>query len=72
VVMSQLTFHILILSGYNSDESLILPIARFGMIVLGFLMMIAVNLSIKPNYAGDLLHSLVPKNFYTAAKLLER
>lgn len=49
-----------------------MPVSRFLMIVLGFLVAAFVNLAVKPKYAGDSLHKLVTKNFKTAADILEQ
>ncbi|GAQ85239.1 Aluminium activated malate transporter family protein [Klebsormidium nitens] len=70
--MATITAHLLILSGYKKQEKLKMPVARFLMIVLGFLVAAFVNLLVKPKYAGNTLHKLVTKNFKTAADILEQ
>lgn len=49
-----------------------MPMARFLTIVGGFVLAAVVNLSVKPNFAGDNLHALVSKNFKTAADVAEK
>eukprot|EP00897_Mesotaenium_endlicherianum_P001301 jgi/Mesen1/1199/ME000128S00182 len=71
-VISMLTFHILIITGYQNEEKIITPLLRFLMILLGFMVANMVQLAFKPAYAGDALHTLVSKNFHSAANVLER
>ncbi|CAI5505753.1 unnamed protein product [Closterium sp. Naga37s-1] len=72
MTIMMLTFHILLLSTYRNPEKLLLPLARFSMIVLGFLIAALINLALFPAYAGDTLHALLSKNFDSAATLLSR
>lgn len=71
--MIMITFHMLLLSNYHRRyENLQLPVARFTMIIVGFLVGSAVNLALWPIYAGDNLHSLASKNLEAAATVLEK
>ncbi|GJP42758.1 hypothetical protein CLOM_g2293 [Closterium sp. NIES-68] len=72
MTIMMLTFHILLLSTYRHPEKLQMPLARFTMIVLGFLIAALINLALLPAYAGDTLHALLSKNFDSAATLLSR
>lgn len=74
MVMALITFHILVLAGYDDkkEEYFTVPLSRFAMILLGFFVVTVINISIKPAFAGDALHNLMTKNFNSAAGILER
>lgn len=70
--MVTVTFHMLLLLNYRQVENIRLPLARFAMILLGFLVAALVSTLLCPTYAGAALHALTGKNLAAAAQALER
>lgn len=70
--MVTVTFHMLLLLNYRQVENIRLPLARFAMILLGFLLAAIVTTFVVPAYAGDSLHALAAKNLAAAGQALER
>jgi uncharacterized membrane protein YccC len=69
VVMSMITFHLLILT--QSDEKIKLPLLRLGLIAIGFVIASLVNMLL-PNFAGNNINDLLAKNFERAGNVVEK
>ncbi|CAK9234206.1 unnamed protein product [Sphagnum troendelagicum] len=72
VVMSMITFHLLILSQSDRSAKFKLPLVRFGMIVIGFLIAVLVNILVLPNFAGNNVNNLLATNFERAGNVVEK
>jgi uncharacterized membrane protein YccC len=72
VVMSMITFHLLILSQSDRSAKFTLPLVRFGMIVIGFLIAVLVNILVLPNFAGNNVNNLLATNFERAGNVVEK
>lgn len=70
VVMSMVTFHLLILT--QSDEKIKLPLLRLGLIAIGFVIASLVNIILLPNFAGNNINDLLATNFERAGNVVEK
>lgn len=70
VVMSMVTFHLLILT--QSDEKIKLPLLRLGLIAIGFIVASLVNIILLPNFAGNNINDLLAVNFERAGNVIEK
>ena len=70
VVMSMITFHLLILT--QSDEKIKLPLLRLGLIAIGFVIASLVNIILLPNFAGNNINELLATNFERAGNVVEK
>lgn len=70
VVMSMITFHLLILT--QSDEKKKLPMLRLGLIAIGFVIASLVNLLVLPVFAGNNINDLLADNFDRAGNVVEK
>eukprot|EP00898_Chlorokybus_atmophyticus_P008462 jgi/Chlat1/8617/Chrsp86S08026 len=71
-VMASQTFHLLILTGYYSDEDILVPTMRLAMVVMGFVLAGCINVVIKPVFAGTQLHSFITKSFISASECIDQ
>lgn len=70
VVMSMITFHLLILS--KTDQRIQLPLIRLALIGFGFVVASVVNIALLPNFAGNNVNNLIGANFERAGNVMER
>lgn len=70
VVMSMITFHLLILS--KTDQRIQLPLIRLALIGIGFVVAAVVNIALLPNFAGNNVNNLIGANFERAGNVMER
>jgi hypothetical protein len=72
VVMSMITFHLLILTQSDHNSKMRLPIIRFATIAIGFVVATVVNVVLLPNFAGNNVNNLLATNFERAGNVVEK
>ena len=72
VVMSMVTFHLLILTQSDHDMKIKLPLIRLALIIIGFVIASVVNIILLPNFAGDNVNDLLATNFERAGNVVEK
>lgn len=70
VVMSMVTFHLLILT--KTDQKIELPLIRLADIAVGFVVASIVNILFLPNFAGNNINNLLAQNFERAGNVVEK
>jgi hypothetical protein len=72
VVMSMITFHLLILNQSDRHSKFRLPMIRIATIAIGFVIATFINVLILPNFAGNNVNNLLATNFERAGNVVER
>ncbi|KAH8974606.1 hypothetical protein BDL97_01G110300 [Sphagnum fallax] len=72
VVMSMITFHLLILTQSDPNSKMRLPVIRFATIAIGFVIATVVNVVLLPNFAGNNVNNLLATNFERAGNVVEK
>ncbi|CAK9215831.1 unnamed protein product [Sphagnum troendelagicum] len=72
VVMSMITFHLLILNQSDRHSKFRLPMIRIATIAIGFLIATFINVLLLPNFAGNNVNNLLATNFERAGNVVER